>query len=73
VIAAARAAGRPLKLAADGLLPIASQDYPTPARRPANSRLDTRRLKADFGLELPDWRQGLAHVLQQMFCEKAHA
>ncbi len=73
VIAAAQAAGRPLKLAADGLLPIASQDYPTPARRPANSRLDTRRLKADFGLELPDWRQGLAHVLQQMFCEKAHA
>ncbi len=66
VIAAARAAGRPLKLAADGLLPIPSRDYPTPAPRPANSRLDTRHLRGTFGLELPDWRQGLAHVLQQI-------
>lgn len=66
VIAAARAAGRSLRLAPDGLLPIASRDYPTPAPRPANSRLDTRRLRATFGLALPDWRAGLAHVLRQI-------
>lgn len=64
VIAAARRAGRPLKLAEDGLRPIPGRDYPTPAPRPANSRLDTRRLRETFGLELPDWRQGLDHVLQ---------
>lgn len=49
---------------ARGLLPrapqvnaIATVDYPTPARRPAYSRLDTSRLQADFGVELPDWRE----------------
>lgn len=35
---------------------IASADFPTPARRPANSRLDCGRLKSDFGLAQPDWR-----------------
>jgi dTDP-4-dehydrorhamnose reductase len=35
---------------------ITSADFPTPARRPANSRLDCGRLKNDFGLSQPDWR-----------------
>ena len=35
---------------------IATKDYPTPARRPANSRLDTRKLAAAHGVELPHWR-----------------
>ena len=42
---------------------IASADYPLPAPRPANSRLDCSRLRRDFGLALPDWRTGLIDCL----------
>ncbi len=45
------------------LLPIPSSDYPTPAKRPANSRLSNAKLAATFGLTLPDWRQALALCL----------
>jgi dTDP-4-dehydrorhamnose reductase len=38
---------------------ITTADYPTPARRPANSLLDCARLRADFGLALPDWETQL--------------
>lgn len=48
---------------------IATSAYPTPARRPANSRLDCSSLEATFGIERPDWRKGLARVLRQL--EKA--
>ncbi len=41
------------------LTPIPSSDYPTPARRPANSRLDNGKLARAFGLRLPDWREAL--------------
>lgn len=43
---------------------IPSSDYPTPARRPANSRLDCSRIKDDFGISRPDWRKGLAKVIR---------
>lgn len=66
VIRTAQAAGRQLKLAADDVRPIATVDYPLPATRPANSRLDTRKLQASFGLRLPKWQCGLDHVLQQI-------
>lgn len=46
------------------LLPIPSSDYPTPARRPANSRLDNGRLERTFGIRLPDWREALELCLQ---------
>lgn len=42
---------------------IDSADYPLPAARPANSRLDCTRFRRDFGLDLPDWRIGLADCL----------
>lgn len=45
------------------LQPIAAAGYPTPAKRPAYSRLDTGKLARDFGIVLPDWRQGLAQVI----------
>jgi dTDP-4-dehydrorhamnose reductase len=44
------------------VLPISSADYPAPARRPANSVLDTSRLRARLG-ELPDWETALARCL----------
>lgn len=48
---------------------IPTSAYPTPAHRPANSRLDCTSLKETFGIERPDWRAGLAHVLREV--EKA--
>ncbi|MBK9020170.1 MAG: dTDP-4-dehydrorhamnose reductase [Sulfuritalea sp.] len=42
---------------------ITSADYPLPAPRPTNSRLDCSRFRRDFGLGLPDWRSGLADCL----------
>ena len=41
---------------------IRSEDYPTPARRPRNSRLNCTRLRADFGLALAPWEEQLAEV-----------
>lgn len=45
------------------VIPIPSSDYPTPARRPLNSRLDGGRLARTFGLAAPDWREALALCL----------
>jgi dTDP-4-dehydrorhamnose reductase len=42
---------------------IPTAAYPTPARRPANSRLDCSALARDFGIPRPDWRPALADVL----------
>ena len=46
--------------------PIATSDYPTRARRPAYSVLDTAKARAAFGLQLPDWRVGLESVLDAL-------
>ena len=48
------------------VLPIASSEYPTPARRPAYSCLDTTRLQRDFGIVVPDWKQSLSAVLDEL-------
>ena len=48
------------------LTPIPSSDYPTPAARPMNSRLDCSATKAAFGLARPDWRAGLRQVLADL-------
>ncbi|WP_155630768.1 dTDP-4-dehydrorhamnose reductase [Burkholderia cepacia] len=45
------------------VVPIASSEYPTPAMRPANSRLALGKLSATFGLQMPDWREALALCL----------
>lgn len=45
---------------------IPSTDYPTPATRPLNSRLDCSKIQRDFGINPPDWRQGLSQVLNQL-------
>ena len=46
--------------------PITTADYPTPARRPADSRLDCSRLAADFGLQLRPWQQAVDEVVRQL-------
>jgi dTDP-4-dehydrorhamnose reductase len=45
---------------------IPSSAYPTPAARPLNSRLDCRRLEAEFNIPRPDWRSSLTHVLNEL-------
>ncbi len=45
---------------------ISSQDYPTPAVRPLNSRLDIASLTRTFGIVAPDWRAGLDQVLAEL-------
>ena len=45
---------------------IATEDYPTPARRPLNSRLDCSALTTAFGIPAPDWRAGLAQVIAEL-------
>jgi dTDP-4-dehydrorhamnose reductase len=45
---------------------IPSADYPTPAPRPLNSRLDCRATTEAFGLPRPDWRAGLARLLTEL-------
>jgi dTDP-4-dehydrorhamnose reductase len=45
---------------------IPSSDYPTPATRPLNSRLDCAKLAADFGITPADWKAGLAAVLKDL-------
>lgn len=48
------------------VLPIATADYPTPARRPAYSVLDVAKLRRDFGIVPPDWRDGLRAVVGEL-------
>ena len=48
------------------IAPILSSAWPTPAMRPLNSRLDTTRLQAEFGFHLPDWRFGVARLLDEI-------
>ena len=66
VVSEAIAAGRPLKLAPTAIRAIPSSEYPTSAKRPVNSRLDTGKLRRIFGFELPDWKCGVRHILQQI-------
>lgn len=47
------------------LVPIAAREYPLPARRPANSRLDCTRLERALGISMAPWQQGLEQCLQQ--------
>lgn len=66
LIESARAAGAALRVIPDRVLPIASTEYPTPARRPANSLLDTARLCATFGLAMPPWEAGVRRLSLQL-------
>lgn len=45
---------------------IPSSDFPTPARRPLNSRMDNSATRAAFGIDRPDWRAGLTDILKDL-------
>jgi dTDP-4-dehydrorhamnose reductase len=66
VIEFARAAGQPVRVKAQDVAAVPSSAFPTPAQRPRNSRLDTRKLQQAFGLNLPDWRSGVDRMLREV-------
>ena len=49
-----------------GVRRIGTEDYPTPARRPANSRLDSARLARTYGVTLPEWRRSARNVVEEL-------
>lgn len=61
---AAAMPGFDLRLRPEAIQAISSGDYPTPARRPMNSRLDCTKLETDFDLHMPDWQPYLVRMLQ---------
>jgi len=63
VLDQAAAFGMPLKATAAKVAPTPTSSYPTPARRPLNSRLDTTKLQRAFGLRLPHWQDGVKRML----------
>lgn len=66
VIEWARQHGGTVRVASDAVAAIATSDYPTPARRPLNSRLCIDKLQTAFGLAMPDWKQGVERMLTEI-------
>lgn len=66
VIAHAQRAGVPLKAGVEQIMPVPTSAFPTPAKRPGNSRLDTSSFRQTFGLHLPPWQQGVARMLDEI-------
>ncbi|CDF86809.1 dTDP-4-dehydrorhamnose reductase [Pseudomonas knackmussii B13] len=66
VIEEALRLGMTLKCPSDRVHPITTADYPLPARRPANSRLDTTKLRCTFGLTLPHWQFHVRRLLAEL-------
>lgn len=64
VFAQTRAAGESLMV--ETVSPIPTTAYPTPARRPFNSRLNTGKLESVFALRMPDWQDGVCRMLTEL-------
>ncbi|MDM0108303.1 dTDP-4-dehydrorhamnose reductase [Variovorax sp. J22R24] len=65
VLEQALAAGVALKASPGAVDPVPTSAFPTPARRPHNSRLNTHKLQTTFGLTLPHWQLGVARMLAE--------
>lgn len=66
IFSLARSNGIPLALKPEQFKPITTADYPTPAARPANSRLNLSKLEHTFNLQLPSWQQQLALTFAEL-------
>lgn len=66
VVETARQLQPELALQVRAIEPVACDAFPTAARRPHNSRLDTTRLQTQLGLRLPHWQQGVRRMLQEI-------
>ncbi|MBZ4200700.1 MAG: dTDP-4-dehydrorhamnose reductase [Methylotenera sp.] len=69
VIELARQAGVAIKVAPTAIKAVPSSDFPTPAQRPLNSRLNTSKLQQAFGLRLPPWQDGVKRLLAEMLAD----
>ena len=65
VLEQAKAAGVELKAGPEAVDPVPTSAFPTPAKRPQNSRLNTQKLQVTFGLTLPHWQAGVARMLRE--------
>jgi dTDP-4-dehydrorhamnose reductase len=66
VLAQSQVALSTIKVIATTVDPVPTSAFPTPARRPLNSRLDTAKLQAAFGLYLPPWQRGVVRMLSEI-------
>ncbi|NWG74271.1 MAG: dTDP-4-dehydrorhamnose reductase, partial [Rubrivivax sp.] len=71
VVEWARERGHAVKVAPDAIRPVPTTAYPTPARRPLNSRLDTTKLRSAFALHLPHWQVGVVRMLTEVLAPSA--
>ncbi len=65
IVQQAHNAGFSLKLRPENIRPVTTAEYPTLAQRPANSRLDTSKLKDTFHINLPQWQSSLPRLINQ--------
>lgn len=65
VLTQAEALGMELKARPQAVDPVPTSAFPTPAKRPRNSRLDTSKFRQSFGLVLPSWEEGVARMLRE--------
>lgn len=66
VVGEALRLGYPLRAGVNDIVPIPSREFPQPARRPLNSRLDTSRLRSWLGNVLPAWEAGVAETVGEI-------
>lgn len=66
VIDFARQAGIEIKVASEAIAPVPTGAFPTVAKRPLNSRLNTSKLQRAFNLNLPDWQSGVTRMLTEV-------
>ncbi|AOF86121.1 dTDP-4-dehydrorhamnose reductase [Hydrogenophaga sp. RAC07] len=66
VLETVRALKPDLAIKARDVVPVPTSAFPTPARRPLNSRLDTSHLRSTFGLNLPHWQHGVRRMLAEI-------
>ena len=62
----ARQYGVNIKVAMDAIEAVPTKEFPTPARRPLNSRLDNTKFQNTFDLKLPHWQIGVTRLLNEV-------
>jgi dTDP-4-dehydrorhamnose reductase len=65
-IGVARELGWPIRVQDEHIVPVDTSAFPTPARRPHNSRLALERIEQSFDLAIPDWRDGVDRTIREL-------